>query len=289
VIKIGGSVITGVGAYQKVAVAIAARVQETPANRFVVVVSAEQGTTDRLLADARSLTSEPDPSTLDLLWSTGELRAVALLVLALHERGVRAVAANVHQTGLVDADAPGASGLTDFRSLRLRSLLANHDVVVAPGFLARGNGDSVVSLGRGGSDLTAVRLAAGLGADVCELVKDVPGYFSSDPGLDPDACHLPAIDYDTALDMAERGCELVQRRALEAAKEHRLAIVVRAITGTLKTVVTNNSVKEGAGNGVRDTDDSCGATLRAWHRGPHCAHLPDLDVRAGRAGRASGV
>ena len=237
VIKIGGSVLTGAAAYQRVAAAIAARVDETPATRFVVVVSAEQGTTDQLLADARSLTPDPDPSTVDLLWSTGELRAVALLVLSLHARGVRAVASNVHQTGLIDAGAPGAAGVTDFRALRLRSQLADHDVVVAPGFLARGAGDGIVSLGRGGSDLTAVRLAAGLGADVCELVKDVPGYFSSDPALDPGACHLPTIDYDTALDMADRGCELVQRRALEAAKDHRLPIVVRSIGSQTKTLV----------------------------------------------------
>jgi aspartate kinase len=236
VIKVGGSVLTGVAAYQRVAAALAARVDETPAIRFVVVVSAEQGATDQLFADARSLAPDPDPCTLDLLWSTGELRAVALLVFSLHARGVRAVATNVHQTGLIGGE-PGAPGLTDFRALRLRSQLADHDVVVAPGFLARGAGDGIVSLGRGGSDLTAVRLAIGLGADVCELVKDVPGYFSSDPRLDPGACHLPAIDYDSAIAMADRGCKLVQRRALETSKEHMLPIVVRSIGSQTKTLV----------------------------------------------------
>ena len=192
---------------------------------------------------ARRLSAQPDPSTLDLLWCTGELRAVALLVLALQARGVRAAAANVHQTGLVDEAGP-ADGPTGFRALRLRRLLADYDVIVAPGFLARGSGDSVVSLGRGGSDLTAVRLAAGLGADICELVKDVPGYFSSDPSRDPDARHLPAIDYDTALDMADRGCELVQRHALAVAKEYRLPIVVRSIGSQTKTVVHDHATRK---------------------------------------------
>ncbi len=241
VIKIGGSVITGVAAYPEVAIAIAARVRHTPSTQLVVVVSAEQGTTDRLLATARRLSAQPDPSTLDLLWCTGELRAVALLVLALQARGVKAAAANVHQTGLVVDEGGPAHGPTDFRELRLRRLLADHDVIVAPGFLACGSGDSVVSLGRGGSDLTAVRLAAGLGADICELVKDVPGYFSSDPSRDPEARHLPAIDYDTALDMADRGCELVQRRALEVAKEHRLPIVVRSIGSQTMTLVHDHA------------------------------------------------
>jgi aspartate kinase len=164
---------------------------------------------------------DPDPRTLDLLWSTGEIRSAALLALSLQALGVRAAAANVHQTGLTHDDT--------FRPLRLRALLAEHDVVVAPGFLARGAGDTVVSLGRGGSDLTAVLLAAGLGAVRCELIKDVPGYFSSDPNVDPDARQLPSLSFASALDMAADGCELVQRQALEAARIRNLPLVIRAL------------------------------------------------------------
>ena len=110
------------------------------------------------------------------------------------------------------------------RPLRLRALLADHDVVVVPGFLARGGGDAIVSLGRGGSDLTAVLLAAGLGAARCELLKDVPGYFTADPKRDPDARPIPSLAYARALEMADDGCELVQRHALEAAREHGVAV-----------------------------------------------------------------
>jgi aspartate kinase len=200
-------------------------------------VSAEHGMTDALLATARGLSTMPDPAMRDLLWATGELRSVALVALGLQALGVLATGINVHQTGLLEPDGPVGAGQTIFRPLRLLALLATHDVVVAPGFLARGGGDAIVSLGRGGSDLTAVLLAAGLKASRCELVKDVAGYFSSDPARDPEARHLPAIDYATALVMASAGCELVQRAALEAAEEHAVRVVVRSMADERRTEI----------------------------------------------------
>lgn len=229
VLKIGGSVLTGAKAYRRAAEFVAARLCTRPGERLVVVVSAESGVTDALLSHAREIVDDPDPRTLDLLWSTGEVRSVALLALALQARGVQAAPVNVHETGLlqpVDRATPGGSRVAP---LRLLTLLADHDVVVAPGFLARGYGDAVVSLGRGGSDLTAVLLAAGLGASGCELVKDVPGYFTADPKRDPGARPLAALSYATALQMADAGCQLIQRHALEAARDHRLPLVVTAI------------------------------------------------------------
>jgi len=237
VIKLGGSVLTGRAAYQRAATFITARLREHPDERLVIVVSAEYGVTDALLATAREIVDVPDPATLDLLWSTGELRSAALLALQLQALGVRAAAVNVHQTGLTEPDVSGGAGRMGVRGLRLAAALANYDVVVAPGFLARGDGDAVVSLGRGGSDLTAVLLAAGLGARQCELVKDVPGYFSADPHLSTDAAHLPHIDFERALAMADAGCDLIQRQALDVARERRLPLVVRAIESETRTVV----------------------------------------------------
>ncbi len=237
VIKIGGSVLTGTAAYRRAAGFIADRLSEHPGERLVVVVSAEYGVTDTLLATAREIVDDPDPATLDLLWSTGELRSAALLALQLQSRGVRATALNVHQTGLTEPDVYAGPGRFGIRSLRLSSALARHDVVVAPGFLARGDADAVVSLGRGGSDLTAVLLAAGLGARQCELVKDVPGYFSADPNVDASAAHLPAIGFSQALAMADAGCDLIQRQALEAARDRRLPLVVRAMHSDTRTIV----------------------------------------------------
>jgi aspartate kinase len=237
VVKIGGSVLTVPAAYRRAAAFIAGRVAEEPGTRLVVVVSAEHGMTDALFETACGLSATPDPAMRDLLWSTGELRSVALVALRLQALGVLATGVNVHQTGLLEPDTAGAAGRTVFRPLRLLELLATHDVVVAPGFLARGDGDSIVSLGRGGSDLTAVLLAVGLKAIRCELVKDVPGYFSSDPNRDPDARHLPAIDYAAALAMASDGCELVQRAALESAEQHAMPIVVRSMAGQRRTEI----------------------------------------------------
>lgn len=245
VIKIGGSVLTGPSAYRRVARVLADRVREWPDERILAIVSAEEGVTDALLATARDIVSDPNPETLDLLWSTGELRSVAILVFALQARGINAAAANVHQTGLVHApEAAGSSGSfaskwrnSRFRALRLQSLLATADVVVAPGFLARSAGDRVRSLGRGGSDLTAVLLASGIDARACELLKDVPGYYNADPHTTPDATPLEALRYDTAIEMACQGCGLVQLQALEAARDLQVRLIVRGIDGGEGTVV----------------------------------------------------
>jgi aspartate kinase len=224
ILKIGGSVLRSDQAYRRVAAAIGGWLLETPGVRLVVIVSARHGVTDALLATARDLAEDPDPAALDLLWSTGEVRSAALLALALHAAGIDAVAANVHQAGIVTGG--GAPGV---RPLRLRALAARHDVVVVPGFLARTAGDGLVTLGRGGSDLSAVLLAAGLGADRCTLIKDVAGYFSADPHVEPGARHLPRLTYDEALEKAAGGCGLVQRQALEAARDAGLPLAVRAL------------------------------------------------------------
>ncbi|HXG55757.1 MAG TPA: hypothetical protein VNJ03_10300 [Vicinamibacterales bacterium] len=236
-LKIGGSVLTGRQAYRRVAAFIGDRLVEHPGERLVVVVSAENGATDALLATAREIVAEPDPSTVDLLWSTGETQSAALLALCLQAGGVRAAAANIHQTGLVEPDLQEQPGRSALRPLRLLALLHDYDVVVAPGFLARGAGDRIVSLGRGGSDLTAVLLAAGLGAARCELVKDVPGYFTADPKRDPDARPLPTLSYTRAIQMADDGCRLVQRHALVAARDRALPLVIRALGGDDVTIV----------------------------------------------------
>jgi aspartate kinase len=237
VVKIGGSVLIDLDAYREAAAFIAARCADEPDAGFVVVVSAQHGETDALLETACAMTAEPDRAMVDLLWSTGELRSVALLTLALHSCGVLATGANVHEAGLVSGDST-APGRPLLHPLRLRRLLADADVVVVPGFLARGRGDQVVSLGRGGSDLTAVVVAAGLNAIRCELIKDVSGYYSSDPKGDPLASHVPHLDFDRSLALADEGCELVQRAALETARAHGLPLVVRSMAAAPATILS---------------------------------------------------
>lgn len=237
VLKIGGSVLTGIDGYREAARFVAARCAAEPGTKFVVVVSAELGQTDALLDLAQSFGAAPDPVHIDLLWSTGELRSVALLAVALRAAGIHVAGANVHQTGLLRDSA----GRTSLLSLTLRKLIEAHDVVVVPGFLACGAANAIVSLGRGGSDLSAVLIAAGLGAQRCELIKDVDGYYSTNPKLTPGATHLPHVDFERSLAMADAGCELVQRDAIEAARTHALPIVVRSMHADRTTLLSHRS------------------------------------------------
>lgn len=239
VVKLGGSVLRGTTAYREAARILAARLDHVRGERILAVVSAQEGATDDLLASARALTGEPDAAALDLLWSTGELRSVALLVLALQAHGVTAVAANVHQLGLVQRAGASAGAKSDgvawrgyeILPLRLRALFGRAAVVVAPGFLARSRGDGVATLGRGGSDLSAILLAAGLDAGRCELLKDVPGYFTADPRVSPDAGRIAALPYTRAIAMAREGCGLVQLEALEAARDLGVTLLVSDVHG----------------------------------------------------------
>jgi aspartate kinase len=193
------------------------------------VVSAQNGETDALLHEAEAIVDEPSPAALDLLWSTGELQSVARLALHLQAAGIRAAALDVRQAGLrITARGMGVAK-AEFDATYIRKALATHRVAIVPGFLATDSEGAVVTLGRGGSDLTAVLLAVGLGALRCELIKDVPGYFTEDPNLNAGAQHLARISFAQALRMADAGCDLVQRAALEAAERCDLPIVVRSL------------------------------------------------------------
>lgn len=233
VIKIGGSILKNARAYRRTARYVRNRHAASPHERLVVVVSAQEGVTDWLAATARQVIAHPNPSALDLLWSTGELRSVALLALHLQALGVSGVPLNIHEAGLAIADTTitAASTSHDVRinSRRLRSVLNQHPVAVVPGFFATDATGAVRSLGRGGSDLTAVLLAKGLDASRCELLKDVPGYFSSDPHTNPKARHLPHLTFEEALTLADHGCDLLQRQAIELAAQCNLPLVVRSL------------------------------------------------------------
>ena len=158
----------------------------------------------------------------------------------------------MHQTGLL-ADATG----TTVNPLRLLAALAQARVVIVPGFLGVGAGGTITSLGRGGSDLTAVLLAAAVRADACELIKDVPGYFTADPHVQSDARPLRELGFDEALAMADAGCDLVQRAALAAADAAALRLVIRSIDAAapVTTVHSSNHSRSRSSHGVRHQDD----------------------------------
>jgi len=255
VLKIGGSVLRDEGSYAAAARFLQTHLALHPDARLVVIVSAQCGTTDSLLAEAQIITNDPCRNALDLLWSTGELRSVAMLALHLQKIGVSAAPFNVHQTGLV---ADRAAGVT-VRPQRLLEALAHARIVIVPGFLGVSAGGTITSLGRGGSDLTAVLLAAAIRANTCELIKDVPGYFTADPHADPDARPIHDLTADDALRMADAGCDLVQRAALAAAAQADLQLVIRSMD--FSAPVTR--VHSRSNHGVRHEDDSRGTAVRA--------------------------
>jgi aspartate kinase len=298
VLKIGGSVLTGPAGYRQAATFVARLA--AGGKRVVVVVSAEKGHTDALLEEARRCTPAPDPELLDLLWSTGEVRSVALLTLLLRASGTSAVGLNAHETGLVaDHDR------FDLHPDTLLASLTRVSVVVVPGFLAT-KARRLVTLGRGGSDLSAVVIAARLGAARCVLIKDVDGYYTADPVADPAARLVAGIGYDEALRMADAGCPLVQRDALAAGRDAGVELVVRSVTseGTLvsrrldvssspvpqlSSSPVSVTIERTNANGLRDSHDSRGTAGRARNRRRRLADLPDHDLSASGAGRTSGV
>lgn len=209
------------------------------------MVSAQKGLTDELERLAHGIKESPNPRTLDLLWSTGEMRSVALLTLHLEELGVPAVGLNVHERGLRYSGPDQAEAKVQSLSSQLHYAFDQHSMVVVPGFFGTLTSGTIVSLGRGGSDLSAVLLTHELEAERCELIKDVPGYFTEDPDTTPDAERMSSISYERAIEMAQRGCELIQPVALEAAREHSLKLVVRGLGDeTPGTVVSAGANQE---------------------------------------------
>jgi aspartokinase len=230
VIKIGGSILTSAKAYHRAAIFVRNHHPAAPEERLVVVVFAQEGATDYLEQMARKIVPEPHAQAHDLLWSTGELRSVALLALHLQALGISAAVLNVHEAGL-RVSGESEDGVREFAHASLnarciRGALERHPVAVVPGFFASDEAEAIVSLGRGGSDLTAVLLAEGLRACRCELRKDDPGYFPSDPHRDPSARHLPSLIYEEALALADGECDLVQPKAIVAAARTGLPLVI---------------------------------------------------------------
>lgn len=255
VMKFGGSVLHGPAGVRAAARLVSGSCGA--GRRVVAVVSAAFGQTDLLATAARALAGPdgPDPEALDLLWSTGEHASAALLTFALHACGLDATSLSVHELGLWVDDHEAVQ----FDSLPLRSALARSSVVVVPGFLATRLG-RVATIGRGGSDLTAVTIAVGLNAAECVLVKDVDGVFDSDPAEHPTARRIPALTYDAALRMADAGSRVVQAQALRSARDAALALVVRSVNGPGSRISLHP--ERNMSDGFLDSNDSCRSACR---------------------------
>ncbi|HXR26904.1 MAG TPA: aspartate kinase [Candidatus Baltobacteraceae bacterium] len=228
--KYGGSSLATADRIRHVAGLIAR--DRAEGERLVVVVSAMGDTTDDLLALAAQITPDPDPRELDLLLATGEHMSGTLLAMALHALGVSAISLTGAQAGIRTDTRHGRARIANVDPARLVRELDAGRVVIVAGFQgATGEGfleSDVTTLGRGGSDTTAVALAARLGADRCEILTDVEGIYTADPRVVPEARLLPVIGYEEMLELAQQGAQVMQTRAVELGWVNGVVIAVRS-------------------------------------------------------------
>ncbi len=215
--KFGGSSVADADRIKRVARRVAR--ERAGGNDLVVVVSAMGDTTDELLALASAITEEPDARELDVLLATGEHQAATLLSMALHAIGVSAISLTGPQAGITTDGRYGRARIANIEPARVRAELEAGKVVIVAGFqgqsAAAAGKDEMTTLGRGGSDTTAVALAASLRADRCQIFTDVRGIYTADPRLVASARQLPVIGYEEMLELAHQGAQVMQVRAVE--------------------------------------------------------------------------
>ena len=239
--KFGG---TSVGSAERIK-AVARRVVETRIDGFdvVVVVSAMGDTTDDLMRLASDITPLPPPRELDMLLTAGERISMALLAMAIHSLGHDAVSFTGSQAGIITSSEHGRAKIIDVRAARIREALGEGKVVIVAGFQGVSTTADVTTLGRGGSDTTAVALAAALSAEACEIYTDVDGVYTADPRIVPDARVLHAVSYEEMLEMAASGARVLQLRSVEYARNHGVLLRVRS------------SFNDATGTWVREEDE----------------------------------
>jgi aspartate kinase len=239
--KFGG---TSVGTAERIK-AVARRVVETRIDGYdvVVVVSAMGHTTDELVGLASEITPMPPPRELDMLLTAGERISMALLAMAISSLGHDAVSFTGSQAGIITSSEHGRAKIIDVRAARIQEALGQGKVVIVAGFQGVSTTADVTTLGRGGSDTTAVALAAALTAESCEVYTDVDGVYTADPRIVPDARVLHAVSYEEMLEMAASGARVLQLRSVEYARNHGVLLRVRS------------SFNETTGTWVREEDE----------------------------------
>jgi aspartate kinase len=229
--KYGGSSVADVDKLKYVAERVMATRQQ--GHDVCVVVSAMGDTTDELLAMAKRVSPNPDRRELDMLLSAGERISMALLSLAIRELGGEAISFTGSQSGIITNDRHIDARIIEVRPFRVQDELARGKVVVVAGYQGVSYKKEITTLGRGGSDTTAVAMAAALDAEYCEICSDVDGVYSADPRVIPAAHRIPVLSYEETQEMAEAGAKVLNAQAVEFAKEKGIAIYARATRGPL--------------------------------------------------------
>ncbi|CAH2716308.1 Aspartokinase [Neobacillus rhizosphaerae] len=233
--KFGG---TSVGSVERILNVAACVKEETEkGNNVVVVVSAMGKSTDQLVGLAKEISSQPSKREMDMLLSTGEQVTIALLSMALNQQGLDAVSYTGWQAGIVTEPIHGNARITKINTEALQSQLSNGKIVIVAGFQGITEDGEITTLGRGGSDTTAVALAAALKADKCDIYTDVTGVFTTDPRYVKEARKLLSVSYDEMLELANLGAGVLHPRAVEFAKNYQVRLEVRSsmekIAGTV--------------------------------------------------------
>nr|WP_297428056.1 aspartate kinase [uncultured Actinotalea sp.] len=241
--KYGGSSVADAASIKRVAKRIAEA--KRAGDDVVVVVSAMGDTTDELIELANEITPLPPSREMDILLTAGERISMSLLAMAIANLGVEAQSFTGQQAGVITDDVHGRARIIDVRASRIRQALDSGSVAIVAGFQGvNEQTNDVTTLGRGGSDTTAVALAAALKADVCEIYTDVDGVFSADPRIVPAARKLDRITYEEMLDMAASGAKVLMLRCVEYARRHHVPIHVRSsFSGHVGTLVTDEVVE----------------------------------------------
>lgn len=234
--KFGGSSVADAQRVSHVAGIIANTYRQ--GNQVVVVVSAQGKTTDHLIAQAQEVNPNPSKRELDALMATGELASMALMALALERLGMPAISLSGWQAGIYTVSTHGAARVSRIDTERLRNELDKGNIVIVAGFQGVNKYEDITTLGRGGSDTSAVALAAALNADLCQIYTDVDGVYTADPRIVPNAIKIDEITYDEMLELASLGANVLHNRSVEMAKKYNVNLeVLSSMTGAEGTIV----------------------------------------------------
>ena len=234
-------------------------------NDVVVVVSAMGKSTDDLIALASSITAHPNARELDTLLSTGETVSMSLLAMAVEDLGEQAISMNGRQVGLLTDNRHGKASIREVHATRIKEALSQGRIVIVAGFQGIDDVGDITTLGRGGSDTTAVALAAGIGADVCEIYTDVDGVFTADPRVVPRARKIDVVSYEEMLEMAAAGAGVLHKRCVEFARNFNVRIHCRSsFTDEPGTIVKefDSSMEQALVSGVAHDLSEAKVTLR---------------------------
>jgi aspartate kinase len=261
--KYGGSSVGNVDKLENVARRVVSTVKE--GNRLIVVVSAMGDTTDDLIDLAKKINVQPSEREMDMLVSTGEQISSALLAMAVHKRGIGAISFTGPQVGIITDTYHTKAKILKIETERIKKELRKEKVVIVAGFQGMSLDSEITTLGRGGSDLSAVALAVAAGADICEIYTDVDGIYTADPRVISDAKKIEYVTFDEILELSAKGAQVMHTRAVEVAKKFNIPLHVRSSfskkEGTIIMEKIPHNIEEAIVRGVALTENEAKITI----------------------------